>query len=57
MPWALYPRPLHPLVGLPVASQRGQQAVASVGHTRHMFYIPNLGGKFKPFSLLSGRAS
>ena len=36
---------------------RRQQAVASAGSARHMFYLPNLGGKFEPFSLLSGRAS
>ena len=40
-----------------MASQHGQQAVASAGRARHTFYLPKLGGKFKPFSLLSGRAS
>ena len=46
-----------PLLGLPVASQCGQQAAASVGCARHTFYLSKLGGKFKPFSLLSGRTS
>ena len=46
-----------PLLGLPVASQRGQQAAASTGRARHIFYLPKLGGKFEPFSLLSGRTS
>ena len=32
----------------------GQQAVASA---RHTFYLPKLGRKFQPFSLLSARAS
>lgn len=56
-PRAPHPRPLRPLLGLRVASQRGQQAAASAGRARHTFYLPKLGGKFEQFSLLSGRAS
>ena len=40
-----------------MVSQRRQQAAASAGSARHTFYLPKLGGKFQPFSLLSGRAS
>ena len=53
VPRAPHPRPLHSLLGLPVASPRGQQTAANA---RHTFYLPKLGRKFQPFSLLSGRA-
>lgn len=54
MPRAPHPRPLRSLLGLPVASPRGQQTAANA---RHTFYLPKPGRKFEPFSLLSGRAS
>ena len=54
VPRAPHPRPLRSLLGLPVASPRGQQTAANA---RHTFYLPKPGRKFEPFSLLSGRAS
>ena len=54
VPQAPHPRPLRSLLGLPVASPREQQTAANA---RHTFYLPKLGRKFEPFSLLSGRAS
>lgn len=54
VPQAPHPRPLRSLLGLPVASPREQQTAAN---PRHTFYLPKLGRKFEPFSLLSGRAS
>ena len=54
MPRAPHPRLLRSLLGLPVASPRGQQTAANA---RHTFYLPKPGRKFEPFSLLNGRAS